>query len=65
MKKLLIFENNKRYVITPSLTMYPLGVTPLEEVSLELATNEEILSLRQNPHQDELIEAIKQRSSQG
>lgn len=58
------YQNGVRNIIegTGGLQISPATGMSFEEVDISQATDDELASLKANPHQDELIATISQRS---
>ncbi len=60
MKNLYIFNNNYRIVGDPSALILPYHPSNIKQViSLETATEDEIKQLKKNPHDERLLQKIK------
>ena len=60
-KKLIVYENGDRIVQAPPAWIEYHRTKIIQEYDLTTATKEEIKQLRQNPHDDKLLQDIAKR----
>jgi hypothetical protein len=63
MKKILIYNNNDRYVVTDRTSLIPSNIEPVSEIDIESLEDRDVNALRKNPKNTKILNKIKNKKN--